>query len=178
MFNFFSSPKPAVNVIDKIWISKENKYEACMQMVQIQPMYQLVVWFENTQQELLEYISAHGGDQKVFTTSQINEITAKNQIPVIIEHYPLEATEQILFSQNGLQDVYVFSSMDEPLFMQFGGENIIRLMSHLGIQPHEEISHPSITRSISNAQKKIAKKVSLEKKAKSQQEWFDLNFKE
>lgn len=67
--------------------------------------------------------------------------------------------------------------MDEPLFMQFGGENIIRLMSHLGIQPHEEISHPSITRSISNAQKKIAKSLSR-KKAKSQQEWFDLNFKE
>lgn len=148
-----------------------------MQMVQIQPMYQLVVWFEETQQELSEYIKAHGGDGKVFTTSQINEITVKNQIPVFIEHYPLQETEQALFSQNKLQDVFVFSSLDEPLFLQFGGERIIRLMEQLGVKAHEEISHPTITRSISNAQKKIAKKISLEKKAKSQQEWFDLNYR-
>ncbi|HET8963393.1 MAG TPA: hypothetical protein VFM99_05825 [Chitinophagales bacterium] len=71
---------------------------------------------------------------------------------------------ELLLSQNGLPDDFVFSYLDEPLFLKFGGERIRRLMEQLGIYAYEEISYTPITKSILNAQGKIAKKISFEKK--------------
>ncbi|MDR1287424.1 MAG: preprotein translocase subunit SecA [Treponema sp.] len=48
-----------------------------------------------------------------------------------------------------------FISMDDDLMRLFGGENIKRLMTKVGMQPGEPIYHPWLNRSIEKAQKKV-----------------------
>ncbi|MDR1420936.1 MAG: preprotein translocase subunit SecA [Treponema sp.] len=48
-----------------------------------------------------------------------------------------------------------FISMDDDLMRLFGGENIKKLMTRVGMQPGEPIYHPWLNRSIEKAQKKV-----------------------
>jgi preprotein translocase subunit SecA len=48
-----------------------------------------------------------------------------------------------------------FISMDDDLMRLFGGENIKRLMTKIGMKPGEPIYHPWLNRSIEKAQKKV-----------------------
>ena len=175
MFGLFSSRTPDVTVIDKVWMHKEAKYKACYQMIQIEPAYQLVAWFRQTQIELNTFIQQQGGNEKVYLSSDANKLIEVSKIPVFVEHYPLASKEQALFASLGLKEVYIFSALDEPLFLQFGGERITSLMEKLGMLPYEEVSHNLISRSIWNAQKKIAKKIRSEQQADAQDAWFRIN---
>jgi len=58
---------------------------------------------------------------------------------------------------------------------QFGSEKIIELMKKLGMKDDEVISSSIVTKSVENAQKKIAKKVTNAINAKSQEEWVKIN---
>jgi hypothetical protein len=48
-------------------------------------------------------------------------------------------------------------------------------MKKLGVKDDEVLGHTMISKSIRNAQEKIAAKVRVEKKTKSQQEWMRVN---
>ena len=49
------------------------------------------------------------------------------------------------------------------------------IMKQMGIQEDELIEHPLISKSIRNAQDKIAQQVNLEQSAQSQKEWIKKN---
>ena len=71
----------------------------------------------------------------------------------------------------------VFSAMDEPLFKFFGSEKVIPLMKMLGMKEEKAVEHPMVSKSIINAQQKIASKVITEQPANSQAEWMEKNMK-
>ena len=48
-----------------------------------------------------------------------------------------------------------FLSLEDDLLRVFGGERIGSLMERMGMQEHEEIQHPWLTRAIANAQRKV-----------------------
>lgn len=131
-----------------------------------------VVWFEETANEM---ITALGNSASVLLAEKIDPTTLRDKMIVFAEHYPLRKKEEALFTSLNLKEVPVLSSLDEALFMQFGGERTIELMQKLGMKEDEVIGHAMITKAINNAQEKLEKKVVVEKVAKSAREWFEVN---
>jgi preprotein translocase subunit SecA len=75
-----------------------------------------------------------------------------------------------------LQDVQVWSALDEPLFKHFGSDKIIQMMKQLGMKEDVAIEHNMISKAIQNAQEKISKKVLIDQAASSQEEWLKKNW--
>lgn len=96
-------------------------------------------------------------------------------------HYPLPATEKELLAQLAQQPnaknihVRFYTSMEDGLMKIFGAEKMIKLMEMLGMKEDDVLEHAMISKSIGNAQEKVAKKVMTEKRARSEEEWFRLN---
>jgi preprotein translocase subunit SecA len=87
----------------------------------------------------------------------------------------LRKVEQHLFLQLNLPEANVLCSLDEPLFQLFDGPKLIDMMKRMGMTENEEIEHSMVSRSIQRAQEKIAEKISTNRRAASQNEWFELN---
>ncbi|TND08013.1 MAG: secA [Bacteroidetes bacterium] len=97
------------------------------------------------------------------------------------EHYPIFSAEQQALdileqaSQESQQQVRFYAGLDDRLFQVFGGNNIMQLMHKMGMRDDEVITHPMVTKSIANAQKKIEKKVTHEFTASGEEDWFQKN---
>lgn len=176
MFGFFKNDTPSVIINDKIWLSTNAKWLACRNMLAVNPAITFVTWFKGTQLELINAIDSTHAD-KVILAESLHASAPAHQLLIFVEHYPLSKVEQDLFLQLNLKEVPVLSSLDEPLFMTFGGERTVKLMKELGMKDEEVIGHSMITKSISRAQAKIAKSVLVEKKADAMAEWFRLNMR-
>lgn len=171
MFGLFRKGE-SQKVVDRVWLTSDAKWKACMAMHKANHACLFVAWFEESAQHLRELL---GTDVPVITVQEANRERISGKMLIMIEHYPLAETEQDFFRQLQVKEVPVLSALDEPLFMHFGGERLIEMMKKLGIQENEILGHSMISSSIRNAQKKIAALVRSEKKAASQQEWFALN---
>lgn len=167
----FKSGEPQIKVIDKIWMSSEAKYAACKAMAAVNPHCVFITWFEETHALLSQVL----GDGRVLLAKQIPLDGLPGKMIVFAEHYPLLKKEIALFTTLQLKEVPILSSLDDPLFMRFGGERTIELMKKLGMKDDEVVGHAFITKSIQNAQQKIEKQVTVEREANSQHEWFALN---
>jgi hypothetical protein len=174
MFSLFKSSDPKVKIIDKVWMSKQAKWRACAAMAQLNPDCVFVAWFEETLKELSDIL---GGDEKILLAEKVDGSKIQSKMVVFAEHYPLPKPEQALFTSLALKEVPIISSLDEPMFMHFGGDRTIELMKQLGMKEDEPVGHSMITKSIQNAQSKLEKHVLVERKATSAKEWFELNAK-
>lgn len=171
MFNFLSRSKPKYEIIDKVWISSDAKWKACLAMITANSNCTLVTWFPHTYELLIEKV---GNKNQVIRAEQSIEKGIDTML-VFVEHYPLPTPEHKLFEQLKQNEIPIVSSLDEPLFMHFGGERTIELMKKLGLQEDEPVGHAMISSSIRNAQKKLEKLVVVEQKANSAEEWFRIN---
>jgi hypothetical protein len=172
MFNFFGGSKSKIKVVDKVWMSKQAKWNACRQMSSVNPSCVFVAWFKETIDELQ---SALGNSDYILLAEKVDPSLLKEKMIVFAEHHPLVKKEEALFLSLNLTEVPVLSSLDEALFMQFGGERTIELMQKLGMKDDEVIGHPYVTKAIRNAQEKLQKKIVVEKFAASAKEWFEAN---
>ena len=175
MFDLFRKSSKGVKVIDKVWLSQQAKWNACLQMVKIDPTVLLVAWFEETFYELE---GDQGLVQNVIKAEHLNYDKAQGRMVVFAEHYPLASVEQDLYAKLQLKEVPVLSCLEEPLFMLFGGERTIELMKKLGVADDEIIGHAMVTKSIRRAQESIAEKSGTNYPATSAKEWLALNLKE
>jgi hypothetical protein len=174
MFGLFNKSPKGPKVIDKVWLSNKAKWNACLQMVKADPSVLLVAWFEETFSEL----QSNGGvDGNIIKADQLSYDKTVGKLVVFVEHYPLSSVEQTLFTNAQLSEVPVLSSLEDPIFMTFGGERTIEIMKRLGVGDEEIIGHAMVTKSIRRAQEKIAGKTGTDYPAKSSKEWFTLNFK-
>lgn len=173
MFGLFGGSDSKIKIIDKVWMSKEAKWNACVQMRQLNPQCVFIAWFEETQTELIQKL---GKEECVQLADKIDFGSLKDKMVVFAEHYPLPQKEQTLFKSLNLKEIPVTSSLDEPLFKHFGGERLIDTMKQLGMKEDEVIGRSMITSSIRRAQEKLESKVKIEKLANSSHEWFVLNF--
>lgn len=172
MFGLFGGSDSKIKIIDKVWMTKEAKWKACAQMLQVNPECIFITWFEETRHDLAQFL---GNDACVQTADKIDVAGLKNKMVVFAGHYPLSQKEQALFKQLNLNEIPVISSLDEPLFMKFGGEKLIDLMKQLGMKDDEVLGHAMITTSIKRAQEKLERQVRMEKPANSAKEWFGFN---
>lgn len=176
MFDFFKSKIPEVSISDQVWLYQQSKWNACLKMVEANSQCVFVAWFPKTKAELSKFLKEQGVTASVISASDLTS-SDNNGLLIFVEHYPLAEVEQKLFLRMRLNNVPVLSSLDEPLFFMFGGEKSIQLMKKMGMNDDEIVSHPMITKSIRNAQQKIASKVEVELKAESQEEWIKKNSK-
>jgi hypothetical protein len=173
MFGLFKKDD-SVKVVDKVWMTTQAKWNACAAMLHANPGCLFVAWFEETASALKDRL---GNEAPVVLASEATYSHTKNKMVVMAEHYPLERTEQDFFKRLQLSDVPVLSALDEPLFMQFGGERTAELIKKLGMGEGEVLGHSMISSAIKNAQRKLARQVVSEQKASSMEKWFALNFR-
>ena len=175
MFGLFKKSSSGIPVVDKVWMSQKAKFDACVAMSAVQPETLFVTWFESTFYKLCDAFNLAGSSAHIVMARDLVSQQTNGKMMVFAEHYPLPAKEQHLFKTLGLQEVPVLSSLDEPLFITFGGEGIIEMMKKLGMKEDEVVGHSMVTKSIRRAQEKIERKVKIENTADSQEEWFQKN---
>lgn len=171
MFGLFKKDD-SVKVIDRVWLTGTAKWNACTAMLRANPDCMFVAWFEDTATHLKNLL---GNEAPVFLAAEVNHQHIHGRLVMMVEHYPLAQAEQDFFKRLQLNEVPVLSALDEPLFMQFGGERIVELMMKLGVGEDEILGHDMISSSIKRVQQKISQKIVAELKASSQEEWFALN---
>ncbi len=171
MFGFGKKDK-SVPVRDIIYIAKEAKYKALQDLLQNDKTCKVLCWFEATRRELHAYLPV---DRKpeVLLASQYFYSPGTNF--VFAEHYPLKQAEQELYKILAIEKAVVYSALQEPLFTSFGGEKIIQMMLQMGMKEDESIEHNMISKAIENAQEKIEKKVLVEQRTTSPEEWLLMN---
>lgn len=170
----FNSGEPEIKIIDKVWMTAEAKFNACAAMAVANPNCVFVCWFPET----LNTLRNHLKHDNLLLASQAALASFENKMIVFAEHHPLLRKETALFNLLNLKEAPVLSSLDEPLFMRFGGERTIGLMKKLGMKEDEVIGSNLITKALRNTQQKIEKQVAVEHEANSPQEWFTLNLPE
>jgi len=178
-FSFFGRKKiddHRIVFTDKTFISTAAKWKACLGLADLEPDSLFICWFPESTKKLRELFSQHGLEEsRVIEVRNLHSSQLLNKTPYMAEHHPLHEKEIGLVKNWGHSSVTVFNALDEPLFGYFGGEKIISLMKTLGMQEEESIEHGMVSRSILNAQEKIAKKLVVEQAANSQAEWMMKN---
>jgi len=179
LFNLFGSKeedKEPRTFKDKVYIGSEAKINACAALAKEQPDTLFVAWFSETAKKYKAFFIEKGLDENNITEARlIHSAQLQTHTTVFVEHYPLHAKELALVENWNLQNIIVYSAMDEPLFKHFGSDKMIPLIKLLGMKESESIEHSYVTESITKGQKKIADKVIVEQSAQSQGEWMEKN---
>lgn len=163
---------------DRIYMSTGAKMKACLTLANSGPATVFITWFSDSARKLKEYFKANGSaETNIIEAHHAHSALLLNKTVVFAEHHPLHAKEKDLVANWEQKKFIVFSSLDEPLFARFGSEKIISLMKRLGMKEDEAIEHAIVSKSILNAQEKIAKAVMLEQSANSQADWMTKNTK-
>ena len=176
MFGLFKKKEGEIKITEKIVISETAKLKAMQAYWENDNKAVFIFWFDDSLRQAEEYFRVNSTVPiPLLTARETNTHTITGQTAVMGEHYPLLSKETAFFEKLGLGSVIIFSSLNEPLFKQFGADRIIQLMKQLGMSEDEVIEHNMITKSIRNAQEKIEKKVIVEQSAHSQKDWMDKN---
>jgi hypothetical protein len=176
MFNLSGKKKSSVVVRDLIWVTEEVKLQAIVHEYKKNTETIIVVWFDTTYRKLETLFSNNGlTTEKIFMARELASHYLKTNPLILAEHYPLRKKEEELFEKLALSNVTVYSSLDEPLFIYFGGDKISGMVKNLGLKEDEALEHTMISSSIKNAQDKIAAKVIVEQSANSSGDWLLYN---
>lgn len=171
MFGFFKKKETQVKVIDKIWLTEQAKWQACLDLYRRNKATRFIAWFEDSKNNLAHFFNSQGIGDASLSLAGFQASTTGGPL-LFIEHFPLMEEEQQQFKDLGLNEVIVFSALDEPLFLLFGGAKIAALMHKMGVKEEEGIENNMISASIKNAQAKISQKAVLITSAKSQSDWL------
>lgn len=177
MFNLFKKSNPGPKVNDRVCINIPAKHNALLAEWKNNKKIAFVFWFDDSLRQANDFFTSHSKESVTLITSrQTTNVMLQERTPVFAEHFPLLNKEIDIFQRLNLKEIMVYSSLDEPMFQNFGGEKIISMMMKMGMKEDEVLEHRMITKAIQNAQEKIAEKVIIEQSATSQQEWFRKNF--
>jgi hypothetical protein len=174
MFNLFKKKdSSSIKVKDKVWMSEAAKLNAIYEAWKKNPETVFIFWFDASLDKANALFQNESNIASVFLTArEASTAHLSGKTIVFAEHYPLLEKETALFEKLHLTDVSIWSGLDEPLFKRFGADKIISTMKALGMKEQESIEHNMITKSIHNAQEKIAAKVTIDHTARSQEEWM------
>lgn len=175
MFGLFKKKAPSINVINKVWMNENAKWNGCLQLLKGNPNIQFITWFDETYLKLNSFLGQNNYQHKVIMYRQA--ISSQSDHYVFAEHYPLYSKEEELYKHLAMPTAIVLSSLDEPLFQKFGSNNIITLLEKMGISADEVIEHNMISSSIKRAQEKIAAQVIVDNTANNQADWLKRNMK-
>ena len=174
LFNCFKKKSP---IKDIVWMNHAAKMKGVSQYVHNNKNVVLIAWFEDTFNEFHSFIHERHGMTKVplFMARNVTSFAVHDKRVVFVEHYPLCEKENTLIQNWKAEEIVVMSALDDPLFLQFGGEKISALMEKMGLKETEPVEHTLISKSIANAQRKLGRKLRVEHAARSMKEWFHKN---
>jgi len=193
MFSFFKKPKHQ-RIDDRIYISRtvaDNAFVAEYdKLLSENSAVFLFCFFEGTIKRLQPLLA--NNNAVILNASKLNKDFANiawrtniqtKQDPIFLfaEHHPHLYYEETIINEietlcaGNNPSIGFFTALDEPLMQQFGAQSIIELMKKMGLKEDEAISHSMVTASVANAQRKIAKKVTSQINARSQEEWMQIN---
>jgi hypothetical protein len=175
MFSFFKKKEPRQNTNDIVFAKRQGKWNALLGAARREPRAIFVAWFEDSREKLQQFFTQHQQEAEIITSRQVHAGIIAGRPVFFIEHYPLAEKERQVFASLAGTSITVYSSLDEAFFKYFGGDNISVLLGKLGLEENEAISHTMITRSIANAQQKLATKVTVDQTAHSIEEWMQKN---
>lgn len=178
MFSFFKKKDKRHEISDLVFATHSAKLQALADVAAQHSQQVFIAWFEDSKEKLTNYFQQKQIQSEVISYRQVHTANLHTQTVIFIEHYPLAIKEAELFETMAEKSITVYSSLDDPLFLFFGGDKIASLLTNLGMNDNEAISHSMITRSIQNAQHKLSKKVITEHSATSVDEWFRKNVTE
>ncbi len=92
MFNLFKRSSNGAKVIDKVWLSQQAKWNACVQMVKLDPSILLVAWFEETFEEITR---RPGLSQNLIRADNVSYDKTIGRMVIIAEHYRLPQLRKI-----------------------------------------------------------------------------------
>jgi hypothetical protein len=179
-FNLFGKKDtpPTPVFLNKTYAHTSGKMKACVKLANENSSVIFIAWFSDTLHDFKAYFAEHGVDEnRVKEYRSVNGSQLQNAVPVFVEHYPLLSKETELVATWPVKNITFYNALDEAVFEPFGGDKIIALMEKWGLKEDEAVEHAMISQSIINAQKKIAKKVTIEQTARSQKEWMEKNVK-
>ena len=174
MFNLFKKKDPSLKIIDKVWMTETAKFQSMVDAWTKDNTISFVFWFDDTLQEATNFFSKQITASVPFLTAREANNHSDKKI-IFAEHYPLQQKEKDLYEKLNLEEVQIWSSLDEPLFKHFGGDKIVAMMKQLGMKESESVEHKMLGKSVLNAQEKIAQKVQFEQSARSQKDWLEKN---
>lgn len=181
LFNFFGNKDdstPEIIFTDRTYLSIAAKTNACITLAKEHPGTLFICWFNETLKKLrTAFIENAIDEMTVIDAKQVHSGMLQKNTAVFAEHYPLHKKELALVEHWPLQQIIVYSSMDEPLLKHFGSEKIIPLMKVLGMKEDEVIENSIVSKSIIKGQANIAALVTTEQSANSQGEWLERNLK-
>jgi hypothetical protein len=178
MLNFFNKSGKRIPVRDVIFISEAAKFQGILAKWKENKKTILVFWFAESLDQAASFFQNQAGESvQLSLAKELTPQQVKDSPPVFGEHYPLEITEQALFKRLNLENVPVYSALNEPFFKVFGADSILRLVQKSGIKENESLEHKMISLSIRKAQQKLEKKLLIENTAHSQAEWFKKNIR-
>lgn len=98
---------------------------------------------------------------------------------ILTEHHPLkEKDDQIIHYVKNISkkyNVYIHSSLEEPLFKYFGSEKIIKTMRRIQADDNEPIESELITSSLNRARIRLKRIINNVDSIHSVEEWFRSN---
>jgi hypothetical protein len=172
MFSFFRKKHKGTLVTDLVFISGEAKLKAITDKIRQSENIAVITWFDESFAVMEEQNAAENLFVDVHLARTVTARDVKDKQVIFFEHYPLHSKEIDLMEQLHLGATRFYSSLDEPLFKFFGGENISAMISKMGLSANEGVKHHLVTAAIKNAQENIQKKMTLEPSAASQEEWL------
>ena len=134
-----------------------------------------IFWFDESIRKADEYYGRETVKPEMISARAAKHTNLTGSNIIFAEHFPIAEKEQELFGRLKLDRPEVWSALDEPLFLHFGGEKIAALMKQLGLSETQFVEHTMISKAIINAQEKIASKVKFEQYASSVEEWLKKN---
>lgn len=175
---FFGKKKP-VKIHDTVWMTQTAKWNGILEEWKKDNNLSIICWFESTAQKLEDLFSRETSRPvSIFIGSQMHAALITGNNILFAEHYPVYSKELKLFEKLSLKDVTVYSALDEPIFLRFGGDKIISMMKQMGMKEDQGIQHKLISGAIAKAQDKIEKKVTNEILCHSPEEWIAKNLDE
>jgi len=203
MFSLFKKNAKTTRVPTIVWLSKAAKYKGLIShLEEMDAPTVFVAFFEKTLEEAT-FVFEKTGKTATILEPQSNMLEEsgffivqasafdkqkmswqkffnENKVVVrFIERYPLSEAEQKLWQQ--IEDwqpecnMMAHTALDEPLMEVFSSERIKALLQNMGATSDEGFQHQMIDKSIERLQKKIAKNLTVEKKAKDMATWFEQN---
>jgi hypothetical protein len=174
MFNLFKKKdSSSIKVKDKVWMSEAAKLNAIYETWKKDPGTVFIFWFDASLDKAGALFQNESNiASNLLTAREAATAHLSGKAVVFAEHYPLLEKETALFEKLHLTEISIWSGLDEPLFKRFGADKIIGTMKALGMKEQDSVEHNMITKSIRNAQEKIAEKVTIDHSAHSQEEWM------
>lgn len=165
MFDWlFGRPKPPAEpaAVDRVWIDLAARDAALVREARTGPPLLILAFFDDTVARVSAAIAAAG----LATPPAV--LRADRPLPPVeavhvAERHPLSAVnrallERLAHERPGVVPVF-HTALDDALMRRHGGDRTAGVMKQLGLEAHEAVEHPLVTKALAQAREKLATKV-------------------